>query len=97
MSTKLRSVKSRGTTTKKSAHHTTTRTAGKPTRKVKPNTKPTTARRVPSQDRGSTTATPPSRRAKPTDHTLAFEYDVCLSFAGENRPYVNRVAKYRSP
>src|SRR5438105_36885 len=94
MSTKIRSVKSRGTTTKKSTHRTTTRTAGKQTRKVKTTIQPATARRVPPRARGSTTATPPSRRAKLTDRASAFEYDVCLSFAGENRPYVDRVAKY---
>ncbi len=35
-----------------------------------------------------------SRRVANLDRTLALEYDVCLSFAGENRPYVARVAKY---
>jgi TIR domain len=94
MSTKKRSGKSKDTTSSTTANQKATRTPGKQTRKAKAETKNTRAGSASPPGRGRKTAAQPSRGVKPPVRALDFEYDVCLSFAGENRSYVTRVAAY---
>jgi|RhiMetdeSRZDD1v2_1073273.scaffolds.fasta_scaffold77449_3 hypothetical protein len=94
MSTKKRLGNSRDTTSSKTANHKATRTPGKQTRKAKAETKNARARSASRPGRGRKTTVRPSRRVKTPVRALDFEYDVCLSFAGENRSYVTRVAMY---
>jgi hypothetical protein len=94
MSAKKRSGKPRGPASSKTANRTTTRAPEKQTLKAKAKTKNARARSIPTRGKGRKIATPTSRRVANLDRVLALEYDVCLSFAGENRPYVARVAKY---
>ena len=94
MSTKKRSGKPRGPTSSKTANHKARRTPGKQTRKAKAGAKNARADSASPPGRGRKTATRLSRRVKNPVRALAFEYDVCLSFAGENRSYVTRVATY---
>ena len=94
MSTKKRSGKSKDTTSSTTANHKATRTPGKRTRKAKAETKNTRAGSASPPGRGKKIAARPSRKVKTPVRALDFEYDVCLSFAGENRSYVTRVAAY---
>jgi hypothetical protein len=94
MSTKKRSRKPRGPTSSKTAHHKATRTPGKPTRKAEAEAQTARAGSAPLQRRGRNTAIRLSRRVRNAVRARAFEYDVCLSFASENRSYVSRVATY---
>jgi len=94
MSTKKRSRKPKSSAGSKTANRKTTRTPAKQTRKAKAKAQNASTRSIPTQGPGRKTAAPLSRRVKAPARALAFEYDVCLSFAGENRSYVTRVATY---
>src|SRR5439155_17461115 len=94
MSTKKRSGKPRDPTRRTTVNPKTTRTPAKPTRKAQAAAKTASAGSAAPPRRGRKTTAPPSRRVKTPVRALAFEYDVCLSFAGENRSYVTRVATY---
>jgi TIR domain len=93
MSTKKRSGKPSDPASSKTANHKTTRTSGKQTLKAKARAKNTNSRGMLTRVQRKKTATPRPRKAVHSNRTLTFEYDVCLSFAGEDRPYVHRVAK----
>src|SRR5215475_8969259 len=94
MSTKKRSGKPRDTTSSITAHRKAIRPPGKHTRKAKAATNNARAGSASPLGRGRKTVAQRFRRVKTPVHALDFEYDVCLSFAGENRSYVTRVATY---
>jgi len=61
--------------------------------KVKAKAKNASTRIPTTQVKGNKVTTSPRRRGTNANRAQIFEYDVCLSFAGEDRAYVNRVAK----
>jgi hypothetical protein len=91
---KKHTAQPKGRTAKKSAQRKTAGTTGKPAPKPKAKAKNSGTGNVPAQRRARKTATPPSCKGDNSAHARAFAYDVCFSFAGEDRAYVNRVATY---
>ena len=94
MRTKKRSGNPRDTNSSITANRKATRTPGKKTRKAKAAPKNARAGSASPLGRGRKIPARASRRGKPPVRATDFEYDVCLSFAGENRSYVTRVAAY---
>jgi hypothetical protein len=91
---KKRAAQPKGQTKHTSAQRTTVRPLGKQRPKSKTKAANPRTGNVRAQSRASKTAAPPARKVAKPDQTRAFAYDVCLSFAGEDRAYVNRVATY---